>query len=230
MRPGKVNNVTPYILNDIFVNGIEPLNFFDGVAADAPVNVYLTGRTNDSGTRITAQADIGFRPSCNRSSSNGVPSAGRLERLRRRAPGRALGTTDIPRAETSRRPSALPMPAMQSDMLHGLTRRASRTARSRLTIKASRRLPVRLRGSRGARRGIFPGWKTAPTRSGATTLCRAPKVSSTSFINANFGPDLINALEYEIANPAPGAIPTADLIKNLNVHRNADGGDVLAGN
>ena len=60
---GKVNNVTPAIVNDIFVNGLESLSFFDGVAADSAVNVYLTGRTNDSGTRITAQADVGFDPS-----------------------------------------------------------------------------------------------------------------------------------------------------------------------
>jgi hypothetical protein len=41
---------------------------------------------------------------------------------------------------------------------------------------------------------------------------------------------LINALEYEIANPQAGSVQSADLIKNLNVHRNSDGTDVLAGN
>jgi hypothetical protein len=61
-------------------------------------------------------------------------------------------------------------------------------------------------------------------------LYESTKVSGTSFINKNFGPDLINALEYEIANPQAGSVQSADLIKNLNVHRNSDGTDVLAGN
>ena len=79
-------------------------------------------------------------------------------------------------------------------------------------------------------------WNFAGIENGSYTfwtyehLYESTKVSSTSFINANFGPDLINALEYEIANPASGTVQSADLIKNLNVHRNADGGDVLAGN
>jgi hypothetical protein len=41
---------------------------------------------------------------------------------------------------------------------------------------------------------------------------------------------LINALEYEIVNPAAATVQSADLIKNLHVHRNSDGTDVLAGN
>jgi hypothetical protein len=79
-------------------------------------------------------------------------------------------------------------------------------------------------------------WNLAGIENGSYTfwsyehLYESTKVSGTSFISANFGPDLLNAVEYEIVNPQAGTIQSADLIKNMNVHRNADGGDVLAGN
>jgi hypothetical protein len=223
---GQIDNVTPYIINDIFVNGIESLNFFNGVAAASATNVYLTGRTNDSGTRITAQVDVGFDPgqpviqyavggivtsvgtgTWQSVSNNGYSSGGNVAKaLSVVGAGDAIGYVAWSDA-ASLSHSALPISYQGVSPFVGSPWTANST-------------PWNLGGIEN---GSYTFWSYEH-------LYESTKVGSTSFINANFGPDLINALEYEILHPATGAVQTADLIKNLNVHRNADGTDVLAGN
>ena len=55
-------------------------------------------------------------------------------------------------------------------------------------------------------------------------LYASPSDSSSSFIVGTFGPGLIAGLQYEITNSTP---LTAVLESQMNVYRNADGGDVL---
>jgi hypothetical protein len=223
----KINNITPYIANDILVNGTEALSFFDGVASDSAVNVYLTGRTNDSGTRISALVDVGFDPqqpviqySINGTlgtppasgtwvsvGNNGYASGGNVVKaLNIVGTGNAIGYVGMADASGLKN-GAVPINYEGVSPFVGSLWTANSTA-----------------------------WNLAGIENGSYTywsyehLYESTKVSNTSFINANFGPDLINALEYEIVNPAPGTIQSADLIKNMHVHRNADGTDVLAGN
>jgi hypothetical protein len=224
---GKINNVTPYIINDIFVNGIESLSFFDGVASDSAVNVYLTGRTNDSGTRISAQVDVGFDPSqpviqytvggtlgappasgtWQSVGNNGYSSGGNVAKaLDVVGAGDAIGYVAFSDA-ASLKNGALPITYQGVSPFIGSTWTPNVSAWN-LT---------------GIENGSYTFWSYEH-------LYESTKVSGTSFINANFGPDLINALEYEIVNPASGVVQSADLIGHLNVHRNADGTDVLAGN
>jgi hypothetical protein len=223
---GQVSNVTPYIINDIFVNGTESLNFFNGVAAAASTNVYLTGRTNDSGTRITAQVDVGFDPGQPVSQyavggvltsvgtgtwepvgNNGYTSGGNVAKaLSVAGAGDAIGYVAWSDA-ASLKNNALPISYQGVFPFIGSPWTANSTPWN---------FP-------GLENGAYTFWSYEH-------LYESTKVGSTSFIDANFGPDLINALEYEITHPASGAVQSADLIKNLNVHRNADGTDVLAGN
>jgi hypothetical protein len=224
---GKIANVTPYIVNDIFVNGIESLSFFDGVASDSTANVYLVGRTNDSGTRITAQLTVDFDPSqpINQYAVNGlltsVPATGTYQTVGNNGyssggnvakalsvtgAGDAIGYVAMSDA-ANLKAGAIPINYEGCSPFVGATWTANSTAWN---------LP-------GIENGQYTFWSYEH-------LYESPLISPTSFINANFGPDLINALEYEIVNPPAGSVQSAELIKNLNVHRNSDGTDVLAGN
>jgi hypothetical protein len=224
---GKIGNVTPYIVNDIFVNGTEPLNFFTGIASNSTVNVYLTGRTNDSGTRITAQQTVGYDPSqpviqytvggtlgtppasgsWENVGNNGYSSGGNVAKaLSVTGTGDAISYVAMSDAGSLKN-GALPINFEGVSPFIGSTWTANSTS-----------------------------WNLAGIENGSYTfwsyehLYESTKVSDTSFITKNFGPDLINALEYEIVHPTAGSIQSADLISNLNVHRNSDGTDVLAGN
>lgn len=223
---GLIGNVTPSIVNDIFVNGIETLNFFNGVAAASTTNVYLTGRTNDSGTRITAQQTVGFDPAqpviqyavggivtsvgtgaFQNVGNNGYSSGGNVAKaLGVKGAGCAIGYVAFSDA-ASLANGALPVNFEGASPFVGTTWTPNSTPWN----------------FAGVENGAYDFWSYEH-------LYESTKVGSTSSINANFGPDLINALEYEITHPAVGAVQSADLIKNLNVHRNSDGTDVLAGN
>jgi len=58
--PATLTNVTNQLATAILVNGNIPLSQFTGNAADATTNIYVTGRNNDSGTRLDAFAESGF--------------------------------------------------------------------------------------------------------------------------------------------------------------------------
>jgi hypothetical protein len=224
---GLVGNVTPYILNDIFVNGTEALSFFNGVAADSSVNVYLTGRTNDSGTRITAEQTVGFDPgqsirqytvggtvgtppasgTWQSVGNNGYSSGGNVAKaLSVTGAGDAIGYVAFSDA-ASLKNGALPINYEGVSPFIGSSWTANSTAWNLLGIE----------------NGSYTFWSYEH-------LYESPELASSSFISAKFGPDLINGLEYEITHPAAGSVQSADLIGNLNVHRNSDGTDVLAGN
>ncbi len=223
----KINNITPYIANDIFVNGTEALSFFDGVAGDSGVDVYLTGRTNDSGTRISALVDVGFDPQ---------------QPIIQYSIGGTLGTPPTSGSWVSVGNNGY---ASGGNVVKALNVAGSGNAVGYVGMADAASLkggaiPINYEGVSpfvgSAWFGNSTPWNLAGIENGSYTfwsyehLYESTKVGSTSFINANFGPDLINALEYEITHPAAGTVQSADLIKNMNVHRNADGADVLAGN
>jgi hypothetical protein len=53
-------NVEPYFLQSLMANGIAPLSQATGNAGDKTVEIYLTGRNPDSGTRGTALSDTNY--------------------------------------------------------------------------------------------------------------------------------------------------------------------------
>jgi hypothetical protein len=60
VSPAPFNNVTPQLLQALFLNGSLPLALFTGNPTDETVNVYATGRDPGSGTRLTAFAETGI--------------------------------------------------------------------------------------------------------------------------------------------------------------------------
>jgi hypothetical protein len=223
---GKIGNVTPSIINDIFVNGTEPLNFFTGQATNSSVPVYLIGRTNDSGTRITAEQVVGFDPAQDVSQyavggilssvgagtyqsvgNNGYSSGGNVAKaLSVLGAGNAIGYVAFSDAANLKN-GALPINYEGTSPFVGTSWIPNST-------------PWNLAGIEN---GSYTFWSYEH-------LYESPKLSTTSFISDSLGPDLVNALEYEILHPAAGAVQSADVIGNLNVHRNSDGTDVLVGN
>jgi hypothetical protein len=224
---GKVGNVTPYIVNDIFVNGTEPLSFFDGVATDAGVNVYLIGRTNDAGTRISAEQVVGFDPGQQVNQytlngtlgtpaasgtyqvvgNNGYSSSGNVVKaLNVKGAGAAIGYIAFTDGATLLN-GALPISYEGVSPFIGSSWTANTTPWN---------IP-------GVENGSYTFWSYEH-------LFVNTKVATTSFIYSEFGPDLINAIEYEVVHPPAGTVQVDDLIKNMNVHRNSDGTDVLPGN
>ncbi len=57
---GRLANITTQQAQALLNNGDVPLSMLTGVAADSAYLVVLTGRNNDSGTRLTAFAESGF--------------------------------------------------------------------------------------------------------------------------------------------------------------------------
>lgn len=55
-----VSNMTPLAFQNLANNGAVPLSMFSGLEADDTVDVVLTGRDNDSGTRLAAFAETGL--------------------------------------------------------------------------------------------------------------------------------------------------------------------------
>jgi hypothetical protein len=58
--PATLIGITNQLATAILINGNIPLSQFTGNAADATTNIYVTGRNNDSGTRLDAFAESGF--------------------------------------------------------------------------------------------------------------------------------------------------------------------------
>ena len=54
-----ITNMTPQIAQSLFKTGTLQLAMFTGSAGDAATTVYAIGRTDDSGTRVTAMAETG---------------------------------------------------------------------------------------------------------------------------------------------------------------------------
>ena len=58
-----ISNVSSQQLKTLFANGAVPLSYFTGNTNDDANTVYLPGRSEDSGTRLTIDLDSGFGPS-----------------------------------------------------------------------------------------------------------------------------------------------------------------------
>jgi hypothetical protein len=57
---GHLTNITTQQAHDLFVSGIVPLSLITGNSGDSNVDVVLSGRNNDSGTRFAAIAEAGL--------------------------------------------------------------------------------------------------------------------------------------------------------------------------
>jgi hypothetical protein len=230
---GKVGNVTPYILNDILPLGQLPLSYFDGVASDSGTPVYLTGRTNDSGTRITAELTDGlptasFDPSqpiiqwavggvvssvgtgvWENVGNNGYSSGGNVAKaLSVTGAGDAIGYVAWSDS-ASLSHGALPITFTG----------ANPTTVSPITT-SSWTAGTTAWNIAGLENGQYTFWSYEH-------LYESTKVAGTSVITTKFGPDLINAIEHEIVTTSP---QTADVIGHMNVNRSNDGGDINPGN
>ena len=60
---GSISNITSQQLKTLLGNGAVPLSYFTGNTNDNANTVYLPGRSEDSGTRLTMDLDTGFGPS-----------------------------------------------------------------------------------------------------------------------------------------------------------------------
>ncbi len=240
---GKIQNVTPYIVNDAYANGTEALSYFTGNPSDANTFVYAVGRTNDSGTRITGLLDVGYNtqdtvvqwalgtagvcPGVGPNSgtiqagltyqnvaNDGYVSGGSVVKaLNVAGTGDAIGYLGWPDANSLKN-GAVPV-LYQGE--NPTTLSAAPTA--------------------GTWTGGTTTWNIAGVANGSYTywsyehMYESTAVASGSFVD-EFGHDLAEALEFEIIQfTAHGTgIQTALTVGEMNVHRNADGGDVLTGN
>jgi hypothetical protein len=235
----RIKNVTPYIVNDAYANGTELLSFFTGTNADSGTTVFATGRTNDSGTRISALLDVGYNTentvvqyalgsggvcpgvgantgtvagTWQNVADNGYVSGGSVAKaLDVTGTGDAIGYLGWPDANSLKN-GALPI------TYEG----ANPTTVSPITTSTWT--------------GGTTLWNIAGVANGSYTywsyehLYESTKVTAGSFPE-EFGHDLVNALEYEILNPKAGQIQTALTIGEMNVNRaGGDGTDVLVGN
>jgi len=58
--PSTVTNVTAHQLQSLWDNGAVALSFFTGLLSDDTNTMYVTGRNEDSGTRVTGDTDAGY--------------------------------------------------------------------------------------------------------------------------------------------------------------------------
>jgi hypothetical protein len=228
----KVKNVTAFLLNDIFPLGTQPLSYFDGNPADAGTPVYLAARTNDAGTRFIAELTDGlptasFDPrqpiveytingtlgtppatgTWQNVGNNGYSSSGNVVKaLNVVGAGAAIGYISFSDA---------------GGLLNGATpinfQGVSPYIGSSFTPNST---PFNIAG---VENGSYTFWSY-------DHLFESEDVADSSFIATKFGPDLINAIEYEVVHPPVGTVQATDLIKNLNVNRSNDGGDINQGN
>jgi hypothetical protein len=236
----KVKNVTPYILNDIYPLGNMPLSYFTGVATDSPTNVVLIGRTNDSGTRITAQLTDGL-PTASFDPAQGIKqyAVGGIAGLNA---GTFTGTYSLLTGFAGSGFAGYSSGGSVAKALNvsGAGYGVGYVAFSDAGSLLNGALPINFEGVSpfvgSSWTANVTAWNFGGIENGSyyfwsyEHLYESSLISSPSFINNEFGPDLINALEYEIVHPQSGQIQTADLIGNLNVHKNNDGGDVAQGN
>lgn len=59
-KPAALTNITPLQARFLWGSGYIPLAMFTGLAADQGTSIFATGRDPESGTRITAMAEIGY--------------------------------------------------------------------------------------------------------------------------------------------------------------------------
>ncbi|HUD47632.1 MAG TPA: hypothetical protein VMR33_12425 [Candidatus Baltobacteraceae bacterium] len=235
---GKVNNVTPYILNDIFPAGALPLSFFDGVASDANTSVVLVGRTNDAGTRIISELCDGL-PTASFDPAQGITqyAVGGITGLNA---GTFTGTY-----EELGTGANFEGYASSSTLAKALNVRGAGYGIGYMSFNDAGSLlngaqPINFQGVspfigstwtanstpwniQGVENGQYYNWSYVH-------LFENTKVASTSFINKSFGPDLINAIEYEVVHPPAGTVQATDLIGRMNVNKGNDGGDINPGN
>jgi hypothetical protein len=235
----KILNVTPYIINDAYANGTEPLSFFTGNKADAGTTVFATGRTNDSGTRITGLLDVGYNTQ-DTVSQYALGSAGVC-------PGVGLNTGTVAGTWQSVVDDGY---TSGGNVVKALDVTGTGDAIGYLGWPDANNLkngalPITYQGENpttvspitsSSWTGGTTAWNLAAVANGQYTywsyehLYQSSDVANGSFAQ-QFGHDLVNGLEYEIVNPKVGTIQTALLISQMNVNRaGGDGTDVLQGN
>jgi hypothetical protein len=238
---GKVINVTPYLLNDIFPAGALPLSFFDGVASDAGANVVLVGRTNDSGTRITAELTDGLP------TASFDPAQGIIQYAPGGISGLNAGTytgTFQELGSSANTEGYSSGSGVAKALSQGTGDAIGYVAWSDSASLSGGALPITFAGSNPST--VYPitsgtwtanstPWNLAGLENGQyyfwsyehCYVSPAVESSGTSPIAKDFAPDLLNALEHEIVTTTP---QTADVIGRMNVNKGNDGGDINPGN
>jgi hypothetical protein len=268
---GPITDLTPGEMSDLLKNGWEFQSIMTGNTT-APNNagakpalngdVYLTGRSYDSGTRITAELLTGWDPATaigtvyTINGGDGTPPGSgtfQVDNLTTQGPagydgytsggnvvlalneagaGMAVSYVAFTDAEAY---GANPYPGTPAACLTGGAIPLNFWGVSPLTVPVT---------SFVANDAVNGKWNFAAIESGQYPFWSyehcyfsAHDKAAGNWVQFTFMPDLIAELQYEIVNPAliPGGGGTkfqqaADLIKNLQVHRQGDGGPILQGN
>ncbi|MGA3179362.1 MAG: hypothetical protein ABSF38_03355 [Verrucomicrobiota bacterium] len=204
-----VNDMAVNTIANAFGNGGSYLSYWTGTAI---TEVYLTGRNNDSGTRITALADVGLNINNlitqNELDANGInwDNVGNG--------GYSSGGSVVSAISTS---TALPAVGYaswsDSDSL--------KNGANVITFEGQ--TPGTVGGPWnfiGLENGSYTFWTYEQMYVGS--------LSGTAFadgaVAGDFPYDLMLAIQYEIPHASP---QVADLISNMQVYRNGDGGPVI---
>ena len=237
-----IKNVTSQNFQDLFHTGGLPLCFFTGNSSDFGTTVTPVGRYNLSGTRITAILDSGAKLTQSLHqyalSDNGTTTPG-LASTDTAAPP-SDGTQWLSVGNNGYFSGGNVGKAIHASSVNSappaIAYLGLADASSKLTATgggaAASEGPVAFNGQAPWVGGTYPSgnWNLSGVENGSYTfwsyerLYASPSDSSSSFIVGTFGPGLIAGLQYEITNSTP---LTAVLESQMNVYRNADGGDVL---
>jgi hypothetical protein len=233
-----VTNVTDNLVNALLSSGKIDLSFFSGNAGDSNYNVYLVGRTNDSGTRYTAQLVSGYNTAAAvKQYALGV--AGENDTAGHYPPGiqtnafTTVGQTNFVLVGNDGYASGgniakvlSAAPVSSNGIAIGYVSWADITGNMTSGVGG----PIAFNGIPAT--SVNPvnwtttsAWNTNALFNGAYTywsyehMYENPNVSSGSTIDL-FGHDLVNAMIYEITN---SAVITAAQESQLDVYRSGDG-------
>lgn len=202
-----VNTMAENTIANAFGNGGSFLSYWTGTAT---TEVYLTGRNNDSGTRITALDDAGLNINNlitqNELDANGInwDNVGNS--------GYSSGGSVVSAISTS---TALPA--------------IGYAGWSDCQKLANGAAPITFQGQNP---GSVSAWNFTGLEDGSYTFWTYEHMylgtlSGTAFADGNaaadFPADLVLAIQYEITHTSP---QTADVVNNMKVYRNGDGGPV----
>ncbi|MGD1086206.1 MAG: hypothetical protein ABSA47_15835 [Verrucomicrobiota bacterium] len=201
-----VTNMTPNIVQGLYANGTLGLSYWSGKASDYTTPVYAVGRTNDSGTRVTALADDYLNVNSTLSqyelSGNTWVSVGNN--------GYSSGGSVATSLQNNVAPAAVAYLGMADA--------------NNLSANGGLGGPISFQGTSP---GAIGAWNLTQVENGQYTFWAYEHLysnpSASAFTTGTFAPALVQALGYEIAHASP---QTAILEGSMNVYRNQDGGPV----
>jgi hypothetical protein len=237
----KIANIDNYQIDNLLTSGELTLNYWTGNAADNATEVKLTGRDNTSGTRITAEQLVPWNVALpinqwtvngavgtpgaagnigawTAVGNNGYGSGGNV--------GKALGGLGSQAGFAGAPDTSLVVGYLSFADAKGLIDSAALNAGSiqgtALTYDGINPV-LQLVGPfeyniAAVENGQWPFWSYEHLYESANIH------GNGGFIDADFGPGLILAVDYEIGLQVLGTPQTAILIGNMNVKRTQDGG------